>query len=323
MKVLVTGGAGFLGRRVVALLASHGHVVHVVDPELRAHHAPGESVSIEDWVGYFMGDHAGYFYPDVVVHLASPVGPLGILRGAGVAGRILAATSAVIELALGGDMRVINVSTSEVYGSGGVYEVGDPCVTPHRYSRRLAYATGKLAAEMDIHAALGDRVVTLRPFNVVGGDQDALAGFVLPRLVDQALDGDAMTIYRPGTQRRALLAADDFARLVEVLVDGDPWPGGEMLHAGAPGNECDVFGLVGEIRDAVAVLTGRYPKDPVLVDPVALHGPAFEEAEGMTKLPTITETTRLTGWSPSLSLSQIVVDAVRVRVAERRVRVPG
>jgi UDP-glucose 4-epimerase len=317
VNVLITGGAGLIGTAVTRLLDAE-HDVLVVDP--RVQEARQGSAWRGDVEGYV---ELGSWYdpgPDVIVHLASPVGPLGILTGSPVASQIMSATAAVIRLAERHPAcRVINVSTSEVYGVGGVYHPFTRCSAPgYRWSRRLAYATGKLAAENDIMSTLGERCVTIRPFNVTGPAQDAAKGFVVPRMVDQALAGRPITVYKPGTQRRALLDVGDFARLVQILID-DAWPGGRVLLAGNPSNETTMRDLALAVRDEVEAQTGA--TSPVeVVDPVALHGYAFEEADGMTKLPDISETTTLTGWWPQRPLASIIRTAVEERREARAVR---
>src|SRR3990172_11312613 len=101
-------------------------------------------------------------------------------------------TVRIIRMALRSNARIVDVSTSEVYGGGrdGYCSENDFKIVPPQVTVRLEYAVGKLAAEISLINAT--RVTPLyaaivRPFNVAGPRQSGKGGFVLPRFISQAL----------------------------------------------------------------------------------------------------------------------------------------
>src|SRR5205823_9682726 len=129
--------------------------------------------------------------------LASVVGPVGVLAHAGrMAGMMVNDTSRMATLALACGARLVDVSTSEVYGGGrdGYCSERDFKIIQPKVTVRLEYAVGKLAAEI---ALINSTKVTplraciVRPFNVAGPRQSGKGGFVLPRFVGQALRGES------------------------------------------------------------------------------------------------------------------------------------
>jgi nucleoside-diphosphate-sugar epimerase len=140
----------------------------------------------------------------------------------------------------------------------------------------------------------------IRPFNVAGPRQSPNGGFVLPRFVQQALTGQPVTVYAPGTQRRALTHVLD-------IVDGIwlAWRKGTPnrdYNLGNPANTCSMTQLAHE----VVYVCGQ--GDVVVVDPVGLHGDGFREAA--EKFPDAHRAATELGWSPTRSRADIIRDTV-------------
>jgi UDP-glucose 4-epimerase len=197
---------------------------------------------------------------------------------------------------------MIDVSTSEVYGGGdqGLCAESMPRVVEPGAWARLEYQTAKLAAEVMLLNTADLDVRIIRPFNVAGPRQSPAGGFVLPRMVQQALTGQPLTVYTPGTQRRALTHVLD-------IVDGIwlAWRKGEAnrdYNLGNPGNTCSMMALAHEVADYVG------DADVTVVDPVGLHGDQFKEAA--EKFPDATRAMTELGWHPSRSRQQIIADTV-------------
>jgi nucleoside-diphosphate-sugar epimerase len=147
--VLITGALGFFGSHLADRYSELGWYVCGMD-NLTANvvsvtHPTIDSMMIGD-ARALTPKHVASV--DLVVHAASPVGAAGILSAQGtIAGQIVAATQTVVDACVVADVPLVNVSTSEVYGITGVACESDPFVVPNRYSARLEYQAGKIAAE--------------------------------------------------------------------------------------------------------------------------------------------------------------------------------
>jgi UDP-glucose 4-epimerase len=160
--ILVTGGFGFIGSHLVEELIQRGEIVHVIDDgstaAIRDPNAFHQRIRGGDRLGYYLCSVQDYCrkYPrrdDIarIYHLASPVGPAGILKYAGqMAKQIIDDIDCLMDLALLSDARLLFVSTSEVYGGGveGLCREDMPKVVSPDVSVRLEYGVGKLAAEI-------------------------------------------------------------------------------------------------------------------------------------------------------------------------------
>lgn len=307
--MIVTGGAGFVGKRVCVALRMGGIDPYVIDPAYnRNMDCPGVARLAEDVISNPGADiHA-------VVHLASPVGTYGVVEQAGVvASRILSAAQAALGLAMTHDCPLVNVSTSEVYGIQQdqdlpVYE-GDRPRYPPRWSPRLAYATGKLAAENDLHTSdHRDRIVTVRPFNIAGPGQDARLGFVIPRFVDQALSGERLTIFGDGSLKRGFMHVDDLARLIVMLVANRSADGRLMNAAGPFSNVITIRDLAARVLECAGL--ANEPDRIEHVDGKAVFGQDWEEAAAGSKIGDASLAEKLVGWRASLSLDAIIDDVL-------------
>lgn len=303
MTALVTGGLGFIGSHLVDRLLADGVDVVVIDDE-----SSSELTAAELWPGrpvtvlrVDMRAVDGLAYrPEVVFHLASPVGPVGVLERAGaITGDVVGLSALAADWAAAAGAPLVNVSTSEIYGGGdrGLCAEDMPRVVEAGAWARLEYQTAKLAAEVMLLNRPDVDVRIIRPFNVAGPRQSARGGFVLPRFIGQALRGEPLTVYAPGTQRRALTHVAD-------LVDGIvlAWTAGqpnEDYNLGNADNTCSVAQLAAEVAD---LLGGEV----LQVDPQQLHGPGFREAA--EKFPDATKATRLLGWQPSRDRERIIIE---------------
>lgn len=285
MRAVVTGGAGFIGSHLVEVLQSEGWDVEVIDRVLGR--------SIQQVI------HTPK--ADVIYHLASPVGPLGVLDWAGrLAPEVIETSRDVAGWALANGCPMVNVSTSEVYGSGGIDRESDPCTFGPAITARREYAVAKLAAETMLHNMRALDVRTVRPFNVAGPRQQPDGGFVLPRFVRAALRREALTVYAPGTQRRAFAHVADIAEGIYLAgVEGER---GGIYNLGAPDNVCTIRQLAEDVIREVG--RGRIE----VVDPRDLHGPAFAEAPD--KVPDISLAQRVLGYMPRYDRAETVASVI-------------
>lgn len=286
-SVLVTGGAGFVGARVVRGLLAAGSRVVVAD-DLSCGDASrlplGHSrltlhpLDVEAPRGLLaLCGEEGPF--DVVLHLAARVGvrrvladPEGCRSAHRAAARELVA--ALQSLPAASRPRLVAASTSEVYR-----ECAQPLTESHPLRSRdaggrWAYAASKLEMEATLDAASdlwpADRgPVHLRLFNVVGPGQDAEGGMVLPTFVRCALAGAPLPVHGDGEQVRTLAHVDDLAAdVVEVLLRPD-FPAGPLNLGGTA--RCTVNELAHEVLTAAG--GGRLRS----VDPRHTLSARFEE----------------------------------------------
>lgn len=298
MKAIVTGGLGFIGSNLVSRLRADGHDVHVIDRRTDRDPPPGATIDRRD-VTRAIPPAA-----DVIFHLAGPVGPVYLMEEAGhIVDEVVTSAMAVREWALHMDVPLIFASTSETYGEQPQPTPEDrPRIIPPGYSGRMEYPVAKLAAELMLLNTPGLDARIVLPFNVAGGNQSAAQGFVLPRLIGQARKGEPLTVYQPGTQRRAFTHIAD---LVDGLVR--VWEHGYAMGRWNLGNPaCEATML--DIAALVIEVTGS-ASEVRIVDPVTIHGPAFREAPD--KIPDITKARTELGWNPQRLLREVVEDAAR------------
>jgi len=306
VTAVITGGLGFIGSHLVDRCLAEGLDVLVIDDCRSTRQRATELWPSDSRVKFLMADCRTVVPQDraeVVFHLASPVGPVGVLNRAGyITPEVIDGSRAAARWAMRDSVPMIDVSTSEIYGGGdqGLCAESMPRIVEAGAWARLEYQTAKLAAEVMLQNTADLDVRIIRPFNVAGPRQSPAGGFVLPRMVQQALTGKPITVYPPGTQRRALTHVLD-------IVDGIwlAWRKGETnrdYNLGNPGNTCSMMSLAHEVADYVG------GAEVTVVDPVGLHGEQFKEAA--EKFPDATRAMTELGWHPTRSRQQIIADTV-------------
>ena len=315
MRALISGGFGFLGTHLIEhLLEQHGPDVeiHVVD-NLSTNPIPHErfldEIGHPAAVTFTIGEIADFCATtsdrrwDVIYHLASVVGPAGVLKHAGdMAYLIVRDCREVARFATACGARLVDISTSEIYGGGreGLCLESYARIITANYSARLEYAVGKLASEVSLfnltqttplHASI------VRPFNIAGPRQSGRGGFVLPRFIGQALTGRDLTVFGDGSQVRAFTHVRD---LVDgIALAGERGVNGRAYNLGNRLNKCTILQLAEDVRAIVN------PKAEIkFIDPKALYGPLFEEAND--KYPDATLAIEELGWAPKYSIKETI-----------------
>jgi nucleoside-diphosphate-sugar epimerase len=288
MRAIVTGSAGFIGSHLVDRLSTDGWDVTGIDRKA------GPSIQ---------GMTELPPEVDAIFHLASPVGPVGVLSQAGyIVSEVIECADIVARWAAGYGCPLVDVSTSEVYGSGGSDSEDDVCTFRSETSARKEYAIAKLAAETMLrNRPLDLRII--RPFNVAGPRQSSEGGFVIPRFIEQARAGVPLTVYQPGSQRRAFTHVLD---IVDGLVRSIGWPA-DVYNLGNPANSTSISALARLVFSTLGV-GGTIET----VNPQAIHGPHFREAPD--KLPNPGKAMNL-GWVPTRDLATIIRDAGQSRLS--------
>ncbi len=325
MNILITGGFGFIGSHLTeTLIADPNNHVHIVDnlstssidPEayLAALGRPENlSYNICSVAQFCDGVGAGRSF-DQIYHLASVVGPVGVLPHAGkIALQIISDANHVVQIALRSGAKIVDVSTSEVYGGGrdGYCSEKDFKVIQSNVTVRLEYAVGKLAAEislMNMTRVTPLRVSIVRPFNVAGPRQSGRGGFVLPRFIEQALAGEPITVYNDGKMIRAFTHVKDI--VTGIILAMEKGANGEVYNIGNASNKTTIR----EMAERVVHLTSSN-SNISHVDPKVLFGPLFEEAND--KYPDSDRASHDLDWHPVYGIDEIILDSCAYIRAKR------
>ena len=314
MRVLITGGAGFIGSHLAEGLLNRGHAVHVLDDlstgsmanirHLR--HEPGFSYTIDSChdsrVVAELVDEADY-----VFHLAAAVGVQLIVESPVRTIETNVHTTEIV-LAQANKKRkpVFVASTSEVYGKLATVpfrEDGD-MVMGATTRGRWAYACSKALDEFLAIAYYRERglpTIIGRMFNTVGPRQTGRYGMVVPTFVRQALAGQPITVFGSGRQRRCFCHVGDVVCALADLASRDDLYG-EVFNIGAT-EEVTMLELAKRVKEA----TGSR-SEIVLIPYDEAYGEGFEDME--RRMPDITKIRRAVGWEPTVSLENILCDVI-------------
>ncbi len=310
MRVLVTGGAGFIGSHLTEAMLQAGHEVVVLDDfstgradNLQAvqHHArltvTVGSVTDENLVQKLV-DGA-----DVVYHLAAAVGVRLILeRPVETIETNIVGSEMVLRAARRTMARVVLASTSEVYGKNNrvpLSEDGDRVLGPTTKSR-WSYACSKAIDEflaLAYHREHGVPVVILRFFNTVGPRQTGRYGMVVPRFVRQALDGSPITVYGDGRQSRCFTDVEDALRAT-IALSMSPGAVGQVFNIGSS-SEVTIDALAERVRTLAA------SQSPIVHVPYdEAYQPGFEDLR--RRVPDVRKAEALVGYRAQVSLDETV-----------------
>jgi UDP-glucose 4-epimerase len=314
VRVLITGGAGFIGSHLAEGLIAGGHAVHALDDlstgsignirHLRADRRFGYTVdSCHDRrVVAELVDDADY-----VFHLAAAVGVQLIVDSpVRTIETNVHCTEVVLDAADKKKKPVFIASTSEVYGKSRdlpFREDGD-IVMGATTRGRWSYACSKALDEfmaIAYHRERGLPIVVGRLFNTVGPRQTGRYGMVVPTFVRQALSGQPITVYGSGRQRRCFCHVNDVVgALCELPGRDDVY--GEVFNIGST-EEISIVGLAERVRRA----TGS-DSDIVQIPYEEAYGEGFEDMP--RRIPDTSKIERVLGWSPSASLERILADVI-------------
>jgi UDP-glucose 4-epimerase len=313
MKVMVTGGAGFIGSHLVDRLLADGNEVVVVDDfstGSRRNLAHIESSRLTIVAGKvqdpsILGPAADDI--DLVYHLAAAVGVFEILRRPLECLRTnLDAAAAVFEWAARDGIRTVFTSTSEVYGKNGNGQLSetDDSVYGPTTARRWLYAVSKATDEflaLATHRELGFPVSIARLFNTIGPRQTGAYGMFVPRLVEQALTGQPMTVFGDGTQTRCFTNVHDAVEAL-VRISATPAAIGQVVNVGQP-SEISIRALA----DLIKAATGSAA--PVQLVPYGeAYEPGFEDMQ--RRAPDVTLLRQLAGYVPETPLATTIEQIV-------------
>jgi UDP-glucuronate decarboxylase len=295
-RILVTGGAGFLGSHLCKKLLNEGNEVLCVD-----NFFTGRKQNIHDLLDYksfefLRHDITSPLYVEVdqIYNLACPASPIhyqfdpvqttktsvmGAINMLGLAKRL--------------KIKILQASTSEVYG--------DPAIHPqpenywgnvNTIGPRACYDEGKRCAEtlfFDYHRQHKLEIKVMRIFNTYGPHMQANDGRVVSNFIMQALQNQPITIYGLGTQTRSFCYVDDLIEGMYALMQTNNEITGP-INIGNPGE----FSMI-ELAEAVIELTNS--KSELIFNPLPKDDP-------QKRRPDITQAREILGWEPKIELRE-------------------
>lgn len=295
-RILVTGGAGFIGSHLCKRLADEGNDVICVDSLFT-----GSKQNIQELMGrpnfeFLRHDVTQPLYveTDQIYNLACPASPphyqydpihtaktsvLGAINLLGLAKRTHA--------------RILQASTSEVYGDPEVHPQPESyrgCVNP--IGIRSCYDEGKRMAEtlfFDYHRQHGVDIKVVRIFNTYGPNMNPNDGRVVSNFIVQALKGEDLTVYGDGSQTRSFCYVDDLVEgMVRMMNSREGFAG--PVNLGNPGE----FTML-ELAEKVLALTGSKSK--------IVHHPLPQD-DPTQRRPVIELAKQELGWEPKIMLDE-------------------
>ncbi len=310
MKVLITGGAGFIGSHLAEAYLEKGDEVYIIDnlstgslDNIRpfqkdkrfkdSFFANIDTILNHDIMLELIGTC------DVVFHLAAAVGvryilenPLELIK------TNIQGTEKVLELCSKFKKKVLIASTSEVYGKhlhAPLVETDNIIYGPSS-KFRWGYAASKLMDEFTALAYFRTnklKVIICRLFNTVGPRQTGEYGMVVPRFVGQALKNDSITVYGDGKQTRTFTYVLDVVQALMMLMENENAPG-EVFNIGGI-EEITIFDLAKRIIKK----TGSKSKIKMIPYDKAF-GKDFEDMQ--RRVPGIEKINKLVGFKPKTDI---------------------
>ena len=314
MRVLITGGAGFIGSHLAERLIGRGDEVHIIDDLSTGSIENVQHLKSNPNFHYYLDSVTNQALSaelidlcDVVYHLAAAVGVRLIVESpVRTLETNIRGTEVVLELAAKKRKRVLITSTSEVYGKRDRIPFGedDDLIMGPSNKGRWSYACSKLIDEFLAIAYWKEKhvpTVIARLFNTVGPRQTGRYGMVVPNFVRQALGGQEITVYGDGSQSRCFTHVSDAVGALIGIAE-HPSALGEVYNIGSA-NEISMLDLAKKVKD----VTGS-ESEIKLVPYEQAYEEGFEDM--MRRVPDITKVNQLIGYKPRHSLDQILASVI-------------
>ncbi len=296
LRVLITGGAGFIGSHLSDSFLNDGHSVIAVDNLLTGSESNIQHLLNNPNFQYIKHD---VIQPldvdgslDAILHFASPASPPHYLKMPIETLRVGSeGTYHCVELALKKNARFMIASTSEIYGDPLVHpQVEDYFGNVNVIGPRSVYDEAKRYAEamtMAYHRTFGLDTRILRIFNTYGPRMNHEDGRVVPNFIMQSLRGQPLTIYGDGSQSRSFQYVDDLVSGIRCLLDSNF---NEPVNIGNP-NEITIKQFAEVVNDITGNPGGviLQPQHRIADDP-------------QRRQPNITRAREALGWEPRIDL---------------------
>jgi len=314
VKVLITGGAGFIGSHLAERLLKDGHEVTIIDDlstgsrenfehlaDRKRFHSVIDTILNRPVLGELIADC------QMVYHLAAAVGVQYVIQNPLKSLQInIEGTEQVLELALQHGCRVLVTSTSETYGKSEriPFREDDDVILGATTVCRWGYAYSKAVDEFLCFAYYREKklpVVVARLFNITGPRQTGAYGMVVPRFVKQALMEQPLTVYGDGKQSRCFTHVSDAVEGLISLAEHTE-AAGQVFNVGS-NFEITIEDLARRIKE----MTGSASEIKYIP-----YEDAYEKGfEDMARrLPDISKIQGLTGYQPRASLEEILEEVI-------------
>ena len=309
MKVLVTGGAGFIGSHLCETLSNLGMEVTSLD---NLSTGTLENVSQLSSVKFLTGDITNKVLvdelvqiSDLVFHLAAAVGVRTILTKPieSIQTNFLG-SEIVLSACSKYDRRLVIASTSEIYGKNSKQPLkeSDDRVMGSPQKLRWSYADSKALEEALAYALFlskGLRVTTTRFFNVVGPKQSSAYGMVLPNFIESAMSGNPIRVFGDGKQTRVFCHVKDVVSALIKLLDDDRTIG-EVFNIGGL-EEISIWDLAVRVKNLLS------SKSEIILETYQdSYGDGFEDM--MRRTPDIRKLQKCIEWQPKFNLDLMIKD---------------
>ena len=310
MRVLITGGAGFIGSHLADHYVNAGHEVIVLD-----NFSTGSKTNIshlEGKISVVDGDIRNVELIDqltqnteLVLHMAAALGVNTILKSPLESmSTNITGSEVVLNAAAKHNNRIIIASTSEIYGKNPKQPLNetDDRVVGAPQKIRWTYSDAKAIEEamaFALHQETKLAVTTVRLFNTVGPRQTGRYGMVVPRFVQAALKNEPLTIYGDGTQSRVFCHVADAVAAIATMAASDVTIG-DVYNVGGTGEV-----TIKQLAEQVLKVIGS--KSAITYTPYSDAYPAgFEDIQ--RRVPDISKVKNAIGWAPTKDLKQIIRD---------------
>jgi dTDP-glucose 4,6-dehydratase len=291
MRILISGGAGFLGSHLTDLLLSQGHEVVGVDNFITGRQeniAHLQSRPRYSFIRHDVIEPLNIVGPlDRIYHMASPASPIGYVKHQVATMKVNSqGTWNLLELAVARDARFLMASTSECYG--------DPAVNPQRedywgnvnpIGMRSMYDEAKRFSEactMAYHRERNADTRIVRIFNTYGPRMDPYDGRVVISFIRQALNNEPITVFGEGRQTRSLCYVSDLVRGINLTMESDFH---EPINLGNP-DEITILQIARDVLELIPESRSQITFQPMPPDDPRL------------RCPDITRARQILGWTP-------------------------
>ena len=311
MRILVTGGAGFIGSHLCEKLVQEGHSVTALDDLSTGRISNVENLNVPSFnlvIGSILDKDllANLIHEaDYIFHLAAAVGVFNIVNNPLDSLLInIRGTENVLEAASLEKIPVFIASSSEVYGKNvsDALKESDDRILGSPVTLRWSYSEAKaidesLAFAYFVEKGLETRIV--RFFNTVGPRQLGAYGMVVPRFVKSAISNEPLTIYGNGNQTRCFAHVYDVVEAINAIAFAENTIG-KVINIG---NNFEIS--INDLAQKIISETNS-SSDIEYIEYEIAYGNGFEDME--RRVPNIDLINELVGWKPSRNLSRIISD---------------
>lgn len=314
MKILITGGAGFIGSHLADKMIADGNKVAVLDDlstgKLENIKQLENNPNFELIIGTILNEHLMDKLVercDVIFHLAAAVGvELIVKRPLESLTTNIKGSEIVLNMAHRYRKKILIASTSEIYGKNinGPLKEEDDRILGSPLKTRWSYSTAKAVDEMLAFVYWREKnvpTITVRLFNTVGPRQSSAYGMVMPRFIEQALKNQPLTVHGTGKQTRCFLHVKDVVQAMSKLIEENRAIG-EVFNIGSQ-EEISIEKLAKEI---IALTHSRSKIEYIPYETAYEEG--FEDMQ--RRVPDTTKVNKLIGFTPTYTLAEIITDIV-------------